>query len=123
MTLSFDALGFILGLGYVMGLRSSLLLCAGGVLSNLVLVPLIWFVGSHFPEAVYPGTMAIAGHGRQPDLPRLRPAHRRGRHRHRRHLRHPQVAQDRGRLLLHRRQGLPGRRRARRWSGPTATSR
>jgi putative OPT family oligopeptide transporter len=61
MTLSFDALGFILGLGYVMGLRSSLLLCAGGVLSNLVLVPLIWFLGSHVPEAVYPGTQAIAG--------------------------------------------------------------
>jgi putative OPT family oligopeptide transporter len=60
MTLSFDALGFILGLGYVMGLRSSLLLCAGGVLSNLVLVPLIWFLGSHFPEAVYPGTRAIS---------------------------------------------------------------
>ena len=60
MTLSFDALGFILGLGYVMGLRSSLILCAGGVLSNLVLVPLIWFVGSHVPEAVYPGTKAIA---------------------------------------------------------------
>ncbi|HET9554705.1 MAG TPA: oligopeptide transporter, OPT family [Anaeromyxobacteraceae bacterium] len=59
MTLSFDALGFILGLGYVMGLRSSLLLCAGGVLSNLVLVPLIWFVGSHVPEAVYPGAQAI----------------------------------------------------------------
>jgi len=60
MTLSFDALGFILGLGYVMGLRSSMLLCAGGVLSNLVLVPLIWFLGSHFGEAVYPGTKAIA---------------------------------------------------------------
>jgi len=60
MTLSFDALGFILGLGYVMGLRSSMLLCAGGVLSNLVLVPLIWFIGSHVPEAVYPGTKAIA---------------------------------------------------------------
>jgi putative OPT family oligopeptide transporter len=60
MTLSFDALGFILGLGYVMGLRSSMLLCAGGVLSNLVLVPLLWFVGRHVPEAVYPGASAIA---------------------------------------------------------------
>src|SRR5512141_3389880 len=29
---SFDAIGFILGLGYVMGLRSSMILCAGGVL-------------------------------------------------------------------------------------------
>ncbi|MGE5647526.1 MAG: OPT family oligopeptide transporter [Acidobacteriota bacterium] len=45
--LSFDAIAFILGLGYVMGLRSSMILCAGGVLSNLVLVPLIWFIGSH----------------------------------------------------------------------------
>jgi putative OPT family oligopeptide transporter len=43
-----------------MGLRSSLLLCAGGVLSNLVLVPLIWFIGSHVPEAVYPGTKLIS---------------------------------------------------------------
>src|ERR1017187_8930726 len=31
MSLSFDAISFILGLGYVMGLRSSLILCAGGV--------------------------------------------------------------------------------------------
>ena len=30
MVFSFDAIGFILGLGYVMGLRSSLILCAGG---------------------------------------------------------------------------------------------
>ena len=35
MVFNFDAIGFILGLGYVMGLRSSLVLCAGGVLSNL----------------------------------------------------------------------------------------
>jgi len=57
----FDAIGFILGLGYVMGLRSSLILCAGGVLSNFVLVPLIWMIGSHMPDApVYPGTIPIA---------------------------------------------------------------
>ena len=31
-----------------MGLRSSMILCAGGVLSNLVLVPLIWMVGRNF---------------------------------------------------------------------------
>src|SRR6476661_1672966 len=44
---NFDAIGFILGLGYVMGLRSSMILCAGGLLSNFVLVPVIWFIGSH----------------------------------------------------------------------------
>ncbi len=61
MVLRFDAIAFILGLGYVMGLRASMLLCAGGVLSNLVLVPLIWFLGQHFGDvAVYPATIPIA---------------------------------------------------------------
>ena len=56
----FDAIAFILGLGYVMGIRSSMILCAGGFLSNFVLVPLIWMVGRHVPDAVYPGTIPIA---------------------------------------------------------------
>jgi len=60
MAFSFDAIGFILGLGYVMGLRSSMILCAGGVLSNFVLVPVIWFVGSHLDSSVYPSTIPIA---------------------------------------------------------------
>jgi len=60
MVFSFDAIGFILGLGYVMGLRSSMILCAGGVLSNFVLVPLIWFLGSHFDVAVYPAAIPIS---------------------------------------------------------------
>ena len=58
---SFDAVAFILGLGYVMGLRSSMVLVAGGVLSNFVLVPLIWMVGQHLPGmAVAPGAIPIA---------------------------------------------------------------
>ncbi len=60
VVVSFDAIAFILGLGYVMGLRSSMILCAGGFLANFVLVPLIWFVGRHLPEVVYPATKAIA---------------------------------------------------------------
>ncbi|HEY1496605.1 MAG TPA: oligopeptide transporter, OPT family [Candidatus Solibacter sp.] len=60
IAVSFDAISFILGLGYVMGLRSSLILCAGGVLSNLVLVPLVWMIGSHNTTAVYPATLPIA---------------------------------------------------------------
>jgi putative OPT family oligopeptide transporter len=62
MAFSFDAIGFILGLGYVMGLRSSSLLCAGGVLANFVLVPLVWFIGSHLPPdtTVYPAAIPIA---------------------------------------------------------------
>src|SRR3954451_6909849 len=60
VAVSFDAISFILGLGYVMGLRSSLILCAGGVLSNLVLVPLVWMIGSHNTTAVYPATVPIS---------------------------------------------------------------
>ena len=56
---NFDAIAFILGLGYVMGLRSSMVLVAGGVLANFVLVPLIWFIGRHVPDVVYPATTAI----------------------------------------------------------------
>jgi putative OPT family oligopeptide transporter len=58
---SFDAIAFILGLGYVMGLRSSMILCAGGFLANFALVPLIFLIGSAAPEAiVYPGQIPIA---------------------------------------------------------------
>ncbi len=60
MVFSFDAIGFILGLGYVMGLPSAMVFCAGGVLANFVLVPLIWFLGSHVSMAVYPGTSPVA---------------------------------------------------------------
>ena len=56
----FDAVAFILGLGYVMGLRSSMILVAGGVLANFVLVPLIFMIGSHMPDAVYPATIPIS---------------------------------------------------------------
>jgi len=60
MVFKFDAIGFILGLGYVMGLRSSMILCAGGVLSNFVLVPMIWFIGSHIDTAVYPAHIPVS---------------------------------------------------------------
>src|SRR5512138_3292632 len=64
VVVSFDAVAFILGLGYVMGLRASLILCAGGFLANFVLVPLIWMVGSHLPDTlVYPGSVPIAKMG------------------------------------------------------------
>jgi putative OPT family oligopeptide transporter len=61
MVFNFDAVGFILGLGYVMGLRVALLFCAGGVLVNFFLVPLIWFVGSHMGDInVYPASIPIS---------------------------------------------------------------
>ena len=61
MVFNFDAVSFILGLGYVMGLRVALIFCSGGVLVNFVLVPLIWFVGSHMGDViVYPATFPIS---------------------------------------------------------------
>ncbi|MGA2855929.1 MAG: oligopeptide transporter, OPT family [Candidatus Sulfotelmatobacter sp.] len=64
MVFNFDAVSFILGLGYVMGLRVALIFCAGGVLVNFVLVPMIWFIGSHLGEVtVYPATIPISHMG------------------------------------------------------------
>lgn len=61
MVFNFDAVSFILGLGYVMGLRVALIFCAGGVMVNFVLVPMIWFVGSHMGDfTVYPATIPIS---------------------------------------------------------------
>lgn len=60
VSVHFTAEAFILGLGYVMGLRSSLILCAGGVLSNFVLVPLIFMIGKDHAAAVYPALKPIA---------------------------------------------------------------
>jgi putative OPT family oligopeptide transporter len=57
--LRFDATTFILGLGYVMGIRSSMILVAGGVVANFVLVPLIFMIGSKVPEAILPGKIPI----------------------------------------------------------------
>jgi putative OPT family oligopeptide transporter len=61
MVFSFDAITFILGLGYVMGLRSAMVFCAGGIMANFVLVPMVWFLGSHVNVPVYPGTMPVSG--------------------------------------------------------------
>ena len=60
MVFSFDAIGFILGLGYVMGLRSAMMFCAGSIMTSFVLVPLIWFIGSHIDVAVYPAVIPIS---------------------------------------------------------------
>ena len=111
------------GLGYVMGLRSSMILCAGGVLSNLVLVPLIWFIGSHLDSAVYPGSDSHLEHDRSADLSQLCALYRRRRDRDRGHLRHCEVVADRGRFLRHRAARFPAEAKPLRRSAPIATSR
>jgi putative OPT family oligopeptide transporter len=49
-----------LGVGYIIGPRIAGLLFAGGLFSWLVLMPAIYFFGSHYPQAIYPGTKPIA---------------------------------------------------------------
>ncbi len=49
-----------LGVGYIIGMRVSAVLLAGGVFSWLFLMPAIMFFGSHLPGPLYPGTTPIA---------------------------------------------------------------
>src|SRR5271167_3860839 len=48
-----------LGVGYIIGARVAAIMLAGGVFSWLVLMPAIYFFGSHLPGPLYPGTVPI----------------------------------------------------------------
>jgi putative OPT family oligopeptide transporter len=50
----------LLGVGYIIGPRIASLMCAGGVLSYLVLIPTIKFFGDHIVGTLAPGNMPIA---------------------------------------------------------------
>jgi putative OPT family oligopeptide transporter len=50
----------LLGVGYIIGPKISAVMCAGGVLAYLVLIPLIKFFGSPIPGPLAPGTIPIA---------------------------------------------------------------
>ena len=50
----------LLGVGYIIGPRIAALMCAGGVLSYLVLIPAIKFFGEHIAGPVPPGGMPIS---------------------------------------------------------------
>jgi putative OPT family oligopeptide transporter len=53
----------LLGVGYVIGPRIASVMCAGGVLAYLVLIPLIKFFGDAIPGALPPGGLPISGMG------------------------------------------------------------
>jgi putative OPT family oligopeptide transporter len=48
-----------LGVGYIIGMRVAAIMLAGGVFSWLVLMPAIYFFGSHLSGPLYPGTVPI----------------------------------------------------------------
>lgn len=61
MVFKLDALAAFFGLGYIIGLRYTAIIAAGSILSFLVFVPAIYFVGRHLGDAVIaPGTIPIA---------------------------------------------------------------
>jgi putative OPT family oligopeptide transporter len=49
----------LLGVGYIIGPRIASIMCAGGVLAYLVLIPLIKFFGEGLTGAIAPGTVPI----------------------------------------------------------------
>ncbi len=55
-----DCTSEYLGVGYIIGLRVAAILLAGGVFSWFVLMPAIYFFGSHMPGPIYPGTVPIS---------------------------------------------------------------
>ena len=48
-----------LGVGYIIGIRTAAIMVAGGVFSWFVLMPAIYFFGSHLTAPLYPGTTLI----------------------------------------------------------------
>ncbi len=55
-----DVTSEYLGVGYIIGIRVAAIMLAGGVFSWLVLMPAIYFFGSHLSTPLYPGTVPIA---------------------------------------------------------------
>src|ERR1700694_4235717 len=53
----------LLGVGYIIGPRIASIMCAGGVLAYLVLIPAINFFGEHATGAIPPGTVPIGEMG------------------------------------------------------------
>jgi putative OPT family oligopeptide transporter len=54
-----DVTSEYLGVGYIIGIRVAAVMLAGGVFSWLVLMPAIYFFGSHLSTPLYPGTIPI----------------------------------------------------------------
>jgi putative OPT family oligopeptide transporter len=54
-----DATSEYLGVGYIIGPKTAGVMLAGGVLSWLVLMPLIYFFGKELAHPLYPGTVPV----------------------------------------------------------------
>jgi len=59
MDVRLNGLATYLGLGYIIGPRYAAIICAGSVLASLLLVPIIYYIGSRLNVAVPPGEILI----------------------------------------------------------------
>ncbi|HEV8538158.1 MAG TPA: oligopeptide transporter, OPT family [Bacteroidota bacterium] len=49
----------LMGVGYIIGWHTSLIMVGGGLLASFVISPIISFIGTHVNEAIYPGPVPI----------------------------------------------------------------
>ena len=50
----------VMGLGYIIGIRYASIIVAGSFISWLVLIPTVWYFGSHIDMAILPGAIPIS---------------------------------------------------------------
>jgi putative OPT family oligopeptide transporter len=60
MQLELEATAALFGLGYIIGIKYAAVICAGSVLANLVLVPMVFAMGSGMDSMVSPGEKLIS---------------------------------------------------------------
>ena len=60
IVIKIDALSAFLGLGYIIGIKYSAIIVGGSMLSYLIMVPALFFLGQHVPEIIYPGDVLIS---------------------------------------------------------------
>ena len=80
----------LLGVGYIIGPRIASVMVGGGILTALLLVPMIAYFGDGLPARLAAGPAADRRDERRRDLGPVRPLHRRRRGGGRRHPEHAQ---------------------------------
>lgn len=50
----------LMGVGYIIGWQTSLIMVGGGLMASFIISPIIAFIGSHVTDAIYPGPVPIS---------------------------------------------------------------
>jgi putative OPT family oligopeptide transporter len=65
---SADMASELLGVGYIIGVRTGCIMMAGAILGYLVIIPVIYFVGINAPDAIPPATKSIKAWSEDPKV-------------------------------------------------------